>query len=377
MSAAIHCPSCGHSLPSRARLGLAIHCERCQKIVTPQAQSFEPLIEPEMVGARFAPDVDAPSGMTAFLTIFLLVGVMMLLCGGIGGYMAINSHKRIIAKAEQVEEMNRQRQRELEAQQKARARPQPTPPRPARKVTPQPTPPQIAPPTILPIEPPNAPPISVESPQPVAEPPKQPPRVPRLSPAGKSLDELLIDLNDEQSKRPAWIALHELTRLPMQEDRKADVSAALDRHLRSRDTLTLNAAVKVSIAWGTEWNAEALLALIDSPHVVARWDAMRTLARVRPTAETAELLLSQARDLSNIAALRDALKDLGPVGEQAMFDYLQSDDRQLKQSILHLLGEVGSKSAVEPLEKLIAREPDVALKGLANLVLQRIKTRQP
>lgn len=374
MSTLIVCPYCGHSPPpNRGRLGVAIHCERCQKVFTPPVASppLEPLVQPEMVfGSRSVPDVDVPSNASAFFAIFLIVGCIVLLCGGIGGYIAINARKRIVAAAQNVEEVNKQRQRELERERKPL--PKPMPHRPVQKKVPRPLPVR-SPPPIPPIEftPPVVPPV------PLPVPADLPKRQPRAAPAGKSVDELLAELNDEQSKRPAWLTLQELARLPVQEDRKVDVSSALDRHLRSSDRSTANAAAKAAVVWGTEWNGEALLGLIDSPNAIVRWDAMRALAKIRPTAETAELLLAQAVNGSNNSALRDALKDLGPAGEQAMFDYLGSDDRQLKQAMLQLISEVGGKSASEPLEKMIRTETDLSLKSQAEFTLQRIRLRQP
>jgi hypothetical protein len=376
MSTLIVCPYCGHSPPpNRDRLRVAVHCERCQKVFTPPTATAppEPLVQPEMVfGSRSVPDVDVPSNASAFFAIFLIVGCIVLLCGGIGGYIAINARKRVVAAAQNVEELNQQRQRELEREAKPLPKPKPPPTRSVQKQVPQP-PPVRSPPPIPPIEitPPVVPPIPLPVP---ADPPK---RQPRPSPAGKSLDDLLADLNDQSNKRPAWVTLQELARLPVQEDRKVDVSSALDQHLRSSDRSTANAAAKAAVVWGTEWNGEALLSLIDSSNALVRWDAMRALAKIRPTAETAELLLAQAVNGSNNSALRDALKDLGPVGERAMFDYLESDDRELKQAMLQLISEVGGKSAVEPLEKMIRTETDIALKSQAEFTLQRIRSRQP
>lgn len=374
MSTLIVCPYCGHSPPpNRGRLGVAVHCERCQKVFTTASVALEPLVQPEMAfGSRAAPEVDAPNSASAFVAIFCIVGCIVLLCGGIGGYVAINARQRIVGEVQNVEEVNQQRQRALEEERKPAPKPKPVPrrtvqtkvPQPVRVPNPSSTPPrQITPPVVPPV--------------PLPVPPDPPKRQPRPAPASKSVDELLAELNDEQSKRPAWVTLQELARLPVQENRKVDISSALDRHLRSSDRSTANAAVKAAVVWGTEWNGEALLGLIDSPNAIVRWDAMRALAKIRPTAETAELLLAQAVNGSNNSALRDALKDLGPVGEQAMFDYLESEDPQLKQAMLQLISDVGGKAACEPLEKMIRTETDIALKTQAELTLQRIRSRQP
>jgi hypothetical protein len=348
MSAAIHCPSCGHSLPSSARPGVAILCVRCDKAFTPAASPFEPIVQPEMVfGSRAVPDVDSPSSISAFLAIFAIVGLIVLLCGGIGGYFAINARKRIMAEAENVKKANGQHQRQIESE---------------RKTLPQPQPPSP------PIPQPPAPPAIVD------EPAIQQPRSP---PAGTSLDELLTELNAEPRQRPAWLTLQEIARLPVQEDRMVDVSSAIERHLRSGDSITQNAAAKAVLVWGTEWNADSLLELIDSRNPFIRRDAMRALAKVRPTEGTAELLLAQVHQASNAAALRDAFQDLGPVGEQAMLGYLHTDDRATKQAILRLLGEVGSLAAVQPLEELIRSEPNDLHRADAEHSLRKIRSRHP
>jgi|GEM_PF-4411632 len=388
MSSPIICPYCGHTPPpNRARLGAAVHCERCQKIYAPRAAAppvdganpfapqpansqpkLVPLVQPEMVlPNRSGPDVDAPSNASAFLAIFLVVGLFVVLCGGIGGYIAIKARERIVAKVNEVEKIQKQRQAELEAR--------PAVPRPVRRA-PDFKPPEFKPP------PPVIPPgtenrRATPPPTTTTEPPKKKVRPPRPPATMRSLDELVAELNDGPSSRPGWSTLHELARLPVQENRKADVASALNRHLQSADTTTATAAAKAAVVWGTEQNADALLALIDSPHALLRWDAMRALAKVRPTAETAELLLAQAGEASNGSALRDAMKELGPIGEQSMLDCLATDDRRVKQSILQLLGETGTKSAIPALEKIIGSESDFFIKSQTEHALRRIKDRNP
>ncbi len=346
MSASILCPYCGHSTqPNRSPLDASVICERCQKILTPA--TLEPLVQPEMTfGSRSAPHVDEPNNASAFLAIFLIVGSIVLLCGGIGGYIAINARNRIVAAAKKVEEANQQRQRAMEGQLPKPETVPSSPPEPRVRVNPD-----IAP--------------ALEPPQ----------RTPRPTPAGKSLDELLTELNDEQRSRPAWAPLNELSRMPLQEDRRVDVSSAIEIHLRSSDSATTHAAVRAAVVWGTDWNADSLLALIDSPHDFTRTQAIRALAKVRPTAETAELLLAQAVNVGNSMALREAFADLGPLAEQAMIDCLESDDLKLKKSMMHLLGDIGTRAAIEPLEDVIRTETDAEFKGQAEAILRRIRSR--
>jgi hypothetical protein len=267
-----------------------------------------------------------------------------------------------VAKVNEVEEIQRQRQAEMQ--------PKAPPAKTSRKKVESQSPKQVKPPDF---KPPSFPP-----PQPTttAEPPKKKSR-PSRPPTTKSLDELLAELNDSTGSRPVWFALNELQRLPVQENRKVDVAPALNRHLQSADTITANAAAKAAITWGTEQNGDALLPLIDSPHALLRWDAMRALAKVRPTAETAELLLAQAGEVSNGSALRDAMKELGPVGEQTLLDSLAAGDSRAKQALLRLLSDTGSPAAIPVLEKMIQSESDFVTKSQAESALRRIQNRKP
>ena len=365
MSASLVCPYCGHSPPpNRARMGTSIHCERCQRVFTPVASTpppFDPFVKPELV----TPEVEGMSNPTAFLAIFVIVGIFLLLCGGLGGYIAINARPRIVAKANEIEEIQRQRQVEMQPNplpKKAQ------PPQPIRKQVPREVQPEIK----LPPSPPRV----IPQPDNIDLPPKKS-RPSRPPSAPKSVDDLLAELNDSANSRPAWATLQELARLPVQENRKVDVAPALTPHLQSSDTNIASAAARAANVWGTEQNGDALLALIDSPHAILRWEAMRALAKVRPTAETAELLLAQAGEASNGSALRDAFKVLGSIGEQTLLESLVTDDRRAKQTMLRLLGDTGTKDAIPTLEKMIASESDFMFRSQAEHALRKIRERNP
>lgn len=367
MSTTIACPFCGHPHQAhRLQPGILNFCERCEQPFTPgdsrvgfgQSLSDNPFARPPLVptagsfapatktepfgGGQFGPQVDEPHG-SSFLAIFLVLGLGVAVCAVVGGYVLIKAREKVVVAAKKTELENLRRQQEL--QRKGNSRPRVSKPKlPASKPPP---------------------------PSPIVRPPVMPP------PGPPRLDDLLAALEDPMTSRPKWSALRDLERLPVDPERRSDVSVAIEPFINSADQTTAHAAIKAAQVWGTEWNVASLTALLDSPHALCRWDAIRALAKISPTEETADLIAAKIGDFSNLAAIRDALKELGSSGEAALLNQFESGDRLTKQAALNLLGEIGTAESQERLQKLIDAETDIGLKNSAQFALQRMKSRKP
>jgi hypothetical protein len=376
-------------MANRGFPGTPIVCERCRQLFTisepvPSQAAFPQHYQPTeyQPGNPFAQSPTPSRGngtVTTLLVVGSLVGVLMLVvCGGLV-WIAMTARSRIIAKAKEIEQIQKQRQLELQREMQppppVRTEPRKRPDNSPAKTSLAKASPVKTSPSTKPRDPNSRPTTGTSS---SAAKNKERPRPPRPTTSSTtSLDDLLAELGDNAPRRPAWATLNAIERLPVQDDRKTEVSAAIDRHLRSDDSATAVAAAKAAKVWGTDWNLEALKKMVGSSHVSPRWEAIRTLAKISPTAETADILAEAAKEFSNIGALRDAMKDLGPVGETALLKQLEKGDRNSQQSLLLVLGECGTRSSLPKLQQWSDRNADPAVKGMARHAIMQIERRNP
>jgi hypothetical protein len=342
-----------------------------------------------------APEPPSSNHAAIVIGVIAFCGLAVLFCGGLGFLFFMNAKERVVAAAKRAEEQNAVRQlelqREMEQEQRRqrelsqrRANAQRSQPnnvnKPVAKSSGKPPsrPPTDSPPFMRP--PPDfGPPGFPEAPLPTFDPPtSRPSRTPRRPAASESerLTQILQELKQSSSARP-WSTLSDLERLPVQQNRREEVAAALEPLLQSSDPSTARGALKAAAKWGTATNVATITSLVDSPDISTRWEAIRLLPKLSPTEATAETLATKLNDFSNIGALRDGFKELGPVGETELLKHIDSDDRMVRQVTNTILADIGGAAARDALRELVKTEKDFVQKAMAEHTLRRIESRHP
>ena len=229
---------------------------------------------------------------------------------------------------------------------------------------------------------------------------------------------------------------HGLSRLKPDQERRGEVSAALDTLLRDNDEAVRRAALQAAGRWHPTdalpavahcvgdrrtraaaiqalagWEPEdkhrtvvgkALAAALSDSDPLVRSSALRALARwhtpeavpaliqcledrlTRSTAMTALAETGDPRAADAIAAWLDerggmarlALEGMGEVGEKAVLRYVRHDDEGLRSQSIGLLREMGGKASYAVLEPL-TRDADPELARLTAEVVAQIRLRHP
>ncbi|QDU28505.1 hypothetical protein ETAA8_36060 [Anatilimnocola aggregata] len=430
MSGTVVCPACKHSFPKPGiQPGAVIRCERCfqpflpksiqastptpepqqsQLVLTPLAplQPLQPLSPfapaPTLLsqpGYREPPQpvVAKSSRAPIILGCLALSLVLLVFCGGTG-VLAYRFAGNLIAKVEHESgpgrniKVNTIPVPESEARKMAKERMNGTGARPADFIAPPkqkiPQPenvkpyegvrPQLAPPPYPQVpefgRPDLMPPSPVRPPFTRPNPAVRPvPRQPQTD--SEKLDQILAQLNDPASGRPAWFSLTDLNRLPVMEERRAEVSAVLNQQLRSSDPSSQRAAAEAVRKWGTEDNIPVLLELLNSPGPTSNREVIQALVELSPTKETAAALIAKFDNFSNRSAIQSALVKLGPVAEEPVIARLENAKSiPERMSLIQLLGNIGEEASVELLERM-ANGNDFLMKSTAKNSLDRIKAR--
>ncbi|WP_425614453.1 hypothetical protein NA78x_004321 [Anatilimnocola sp. NA78] len=340
-----------------------------------QPNTSEPKPSPPPFRPPPQPNLPSPNHTPIIVGCLALLGVFLIFCGG-GAFLFFRVGSQAIAKAER--EMRR-----------ADDIGPISPPPPVMRNIPPPRMPDRIPPRMPEFSPPRPPPEIppvVMPPRPVMPPDFAPSRpMPPRGPISKrpdqltdseKLDAILKQLNDTNSGRPAWFALQELNRLPYQEDRRDDVSAALNVCLKSADFGSVRAATEALGKWGTQQNVPTLLEVLESPSSLGNRDVALALVKLSPTQATAEALVAKLENFSSQGAIRGALMELGPLAEEPLLARLEtSTKRHDRMYIIQLLGEIGGEAS-RPLLQRIANSQDFIAKSAAGDALSKIDARK-
>ena len=165
------------------------------------------------------------------------------------------------------------------------------------------------------------------------------------------LEQTLADVADARKPR-ARAALQALARLRPDEASRAKVSSALNAALLDPDPGVRDDALNAARVWASKANTTTLLTLLAKlrtggaacdPRVI---DILGSLQE--PTAAPA-LADGLTRPPELDAAVR-ALVALGAGAEEAVIPYLQSTDRGAQYAACWVLGEIGTRKSLSPLE---------------------------
>lgn len=230
------------------------------------------------------------------------------------------------------------------------------------------------PPADMPAPPSFPPPPSVASrggapavPSPNAGPPGQGPRR-----SGGTIDELLTDLSSGEAStiRRATGRLRTPSEWPA--ERRGDVASALaSLATTSADQAIRDAAARSLVAWVGPEQLPALQQMLTDEHFVVRWEALKALGNLG-TAEAAEAALAALNsDAANVAR---ALRAIGPPAEPAAIQMLGHPERNVRVEACRLLGEIGSRASVAPLQQAM-RDPNNLVQIQARQALNAISQR--
>jgi HEAT repeat protein len=165
------------------------------------------------------------------------------------------------------------------------------------------------------------------------------------------LEQILADIADAWKPR-ARTALQALARLRPDEASRAKVSPALNAALLDPDPGVRDDALNAARVWASKANTATLLTLLAKlrtggaacdPRVIEILGALQ-----EPTAAPA-LAAGLTRPPELDAAVR-ALVALGPAAEEAVLPYLQSTDPGAQYAACWVLGEIGTRKSLAPLE---------------------------
>jgi predicted Zn finger-like uncharacterized protein len=193
-----------------------------------------------------------------------------------------------------------------------------------------------------------------------------------------ALTKLLYQLNSPNVLK-RHEALRKLKSMLPDDKHRAEVVKALEPLLGNDDHFTREWAIESLGIWG---NKDAVPLLLNAMREQeTRGVAMKALARlkderaVEPIAER----LDELFDRHNAA---EALKAMGPMAEKAVLARLNHHDWMVRQTACEILGAIGTKQSIAPLEKVVAAGkdpfsgPNHIVAKFAEQAIQAIKTRQ-
>jgi hypothetical protein len=153
------------------------------------------------------------------------------------------------------------------------------------------------------------------------------------------------------------------------DERRAEVVKALEPLLNDTDFFTRRDVIGALGVWGTRDTVPLLLKVMREKET--RGEAMKALGRLKDE-RAAEPIAERLEELSDSHRAAEALKSMGPVAEKAVLARLNHHDLQVRITVCEILGAIGTKQSIAPLEKVIAAGKDIS-DGIAFIVAHRAK----
>ena len=173
-------------------------------------------------------------------------------------------------------------------------------------------------------------------------------------------------------------AAQTLAELPVNEQKRAEASAALEQLFLEKDRNLLLAAVKAAKVWATKDNVPTLIKLVADPGpsrqkevVTAALEALVELKDERAYWPIAQLC-------SNIFKQEDAKKSLAAIGataEPEVAKHLSDENPKERKEAWTALGIVGIKKNLMAYEAIAKNEKDFQAKRAADMALKAIAAR--
>jgi hypothetical protein len=204
--------------------------------------------------------------------------------------------------------------------------------------------------------------------------PPPPPKVEAKPLTDEELTQLLVDVKGADRQR-RMNALNRLALAKPIDQRRGEVSKAVEPILDDKDLFTRKKGAEVLGVWGDKDAVPALVNLLGDGNVFVRWDAMTALGKLQDerAAEPAAARLPTQEDRANAAKL---LISLGAKAEKAVVPYLKYGDTQkdwpIRLEACKILKEIGTKASKAALDAasrdsngLVAMEAKKALDAAA------------
>ncbi len=156
------------------------------------------------------------------------------------------------------------------------------------------------------------------------------------------------------------------------DERRAEVVKALEPLLNDTNIFTRQEAVDALGVWGDKDTVPILLKAMRDKDT--RRQAMKALGRLKDE-RAAEPLAERLEEFFDRHDAAEALKSMGTIAEKAVLARLNHHDWQVSTTVCEILGAVGTKQSIPPLEK-VAAAGDHMVVDSAKKALQSIKARQ-
>lgn len=161
--------------------------------------------------------------------------------------------------------------------------------------------------------------------------------------------------------------------------RRAEVIKALEPLINDKDVFTRQWAIEALGVWGNKDAVPILLKAMQDNDT--RRDAMKALGRLKDE-RAVEPIAGRLEELSESHDATEALKAMGPIAEKAVLARLNHHDLFVRQAVCDILGAIGTKQSIPPLEKVVAAGKDpfagenFIVAKFAEKAIQAIKARQ-
>ncbi len=191
--------------------------------------------------------------------------------------------------------------------------------------------------------------------------------------ADKLLTQAVADLGslDEQRVQHAaeWLA-----KAPMDDKRRPEVAAALDRQLVPGSRIGRQHLVACAQRWATADNVPKLGQMLHAERLGGE-DLIRVLANLQDI-RSAEVLAKRAGNFFDGREAKQALIAMGPLGEQAAVKELTNQDGKIRVAAAEVLAAVGTTKSLSAIQNAMRVFPqDRELNNAANTALQAIRAR--
>ncbi len=151
------------------------------------------------------------------------------------------------------------------------------------------------------------------------------------------------------------------------DQRRAEVVKALEPLVDDADHFSRHWAIEALGVWGNKDAVPILLKAMKNKDT--RGDAMKALGRIKDE-RAAEPIAERLEEFFDRHEAEEALKQMGPVAEKAVLAHLNHHDWQVRTTVCDILGVIGTKQSLPPLEKVVAAGKDPA-SGQNHLVAMR------
>ncbi len=185
------------------------------------------------------------------------------------------------------------------------------------------------------------------------------------------LDKALAELKNKSLRKAA---AERLTTMKVNEARQAEIARALEPLLDSDDQFVSVSGAKALAVWGVKDSIPALVKALEDENVFLRDEVLAALGKL-PDDAAAEACVKYLRVQSARGAASKALKDMGPTAEKDVLGALKDPDWTVRAEACDILGVIGGKSSIAPLQERAKNTKDGLVATKAKSALSEIGNR--